>query len=265
MFVQSLLHLWQMKIYSYNLNGIRAACKKGLADWIAATQPDVLCFQELKANVEDIDTALFEKMGYYCSWFSAQKKGYSGTGVISKIKPTKVIHGNGQQQGDFEGRTQQIFFDDLLIVNTYFPSGSSGDERQNYKMTFLEEYLSWLKTLQQQHKQIIVCGDYNICHKAIDIHDPVGNKKSSGFLPEEREWMDNFFETGMVDSFRVVNPHPHQYSWWSNRMNARGNNKGWRIDYISISEALQSKIKDAAILPNVVHSDHCPVFLEIDL
>lgn len=254
-----------MKIYSYNLNGIRAAVKKGLADWIMSTDADIICFQELKANEEDIDTALFENLGYECHWFSAQKKGYSGVGILTKIRPSNIIKGNGQEQGDFEGRTIQMEMGDTLLVNTYFPSGSSGDERQAYKMIFLEEYLQWLKEIKQKYKHVIVCGDYNICHKPIDIHDPIGNKKSSGFTIEEREWMDGFFETNMVDSFRMINPHPHQYSWWSTRFNARANNKGWRIDYINVTDSLKDKIKDAAILPDVVHSDHCPVMLLLDV
>ncbi len=252
-----------MKIYSYNVNGIRAAVTKGLIDWLKIENPDIVCFQEIKANEADIDTAAFEALGYKCYWFSAQKKGYSGTGIITKIAPSKIIKGNGQEVGDFEGRTIQVLIEDILIINTYFPSGSSGEERQGYKMQFLQEYLTWLQTLQKKHKKIIVCGDYNICHKPIDIHDPVGNKNSSGFLPEERAWMDDFFNTGMIDSFRQVNPHPHQYSWWTFRANARANNKGWRIDYISVSQALKASIKDAFILPEAKHSDHCPVALVI--
>jgi exodeoxyribonuclease III len=252
-----------MKIISYNVNGIRSAMTKGLINWLQEVQPDVVCFQEIKANEEDIDTEAFIALGYECHWFSAQKKGYSGTGIISKIKPSKIVKGNGLAQADYEGRTTQVVINDTLIINTYFPSGSSGDDRQAYKMRFLQEYLEWLKQQLKTYKQVIVCGDYNICHRAIDIHDPIGNKKNSGFLPEEREWMDDFFATGMIDSFRHVNPHPHQYSWWTFRANARNNNKGWRIDYISISEALKLQIKDAYILPDVKHSDHCPVGLEI--
>lgn len=254
-----------MKMYSYNLNGIRSAMRKGLIDWIRETNADIICFQELKANVEDIDTKPFEELGYHHYWLSAQKKGYSGVGIISKQKPKEVIYGNGMAQADFEGRTLQLIFDSYVVVNTYFPSGSSGEERQNYKMQFLGEYIVWLQQLMQQHPKLIITGDYNICHKPIDIHDPVGNKKSSGFLPEERAWMDDFFSLGLIDTFRVINPHPHQYTWWSNRFNARGNNKGWRIDYINVTEPLRASIKDAAIFPMAVHSDHCPVLLELEL
>jgi len=252
-----------MKIVSYNVNGIRAAMRKGLADWIKAFDADVYCFQEIKANEEDIDKEAFEELGYETAWFSAQKKGYSGTGIISKKGLAKVKKGAGMERADFEGRILQAEIDGLQMVNTYFPSGSSGDERQAYKMEFLADYLPWAAKLKKKNKDLIILGDFNICHKAIDIHDPIRNKKSSGFLPEERAWMDDYFNSGFTDSFRYINPHPHQYSWWSYRANARNNNKGWRIDYISVSNALNDRIANAGILADAVHSDHCPIFLEL--
>ncbi len=255
-----------MKIVSYNLNGIRSAITKGLIDWIKEDNADIYCFQELKANKEDIDSALFEALGYECFWYSAQKKGYSGVGIITKLKPTQVQYGCGLEQADFEGRVLQLSFTNFDVINTYFPSGSSGDERQAYKMVFLEDYLNYLNSkLQVPNSQLIVAGDYNICHKEIDIHDPKGNKNSSGFLPEERAWMDKFFETGLIDSFRHINPNPHQYTWWSFRANARNNNKGWRIDYLNVSASLKDKITHAEILPLAKHSDHCPVTLVLDI
>lgn len=256
-----------MNIVSYNLNGIRSAMSKGLLDWIKEHNADIYCFQELKANREDIAHEAFEALGYHCYWFSAQKKGYSGVGIITKEKPAEVIYGCGIERADYEGRVIQLKYENgLHLINTYFPSGSSGDEKQAFKMTFLGEYLPYLQTnFMAKQAPLILAGDYNICHKAIDIHDPVSNKNSSGFLPEERAWMDDFFEAGMVDSFRYINPHPHQYSWWSFRANARNNNKGWRIDYINVTKNLQSNIKDAAILPDVKHSDHCPVSLHLDI
>lgn len=258
-------YIYPMKIVSYNVNGIRSAMSKGLIDWIREDQADIYCFQELKANKEDIDAAAFEQLGYHTYWFSAQKKGYSGVGVITKQLPKQVIYGCGLEQADAEGRVLQLVFDQFHLINTYFPSGSSGDERQAYKMKFLGEYLGYLKEkMELPQANCILAGDYNICHKAIDIHDPKGNKDSSGFLPEEREWMDHFFEAGMVDSFRQINPDPHQYSWWSFRANARNNNKGWRIDYINVSESLKERIQHAAIHPNAKHSDHCPVSLELN-
>jgi exodeoxyribonuclease III len=252
-----------MKIISYNLNGIRSAISKGWLDWLASEQPDVIGVQEIKANEADVDVESIKALGYHCYIFSAQKKGYSGTAIFTKQAATKVVYGNGMEQADFEGRTLQVLINDTWIINTYFPSGSSGDARQDYKMEFLNEYSTWLQTHLKKNKKTIVMGDYNICHKPIDIHDPVGNKNSSGFLPEERAWMDSFFQLGMIDSFRQINPHPHQYSWWSFRANARANNKGWRIDYINVSKALLDNIEDAYILPDAKHSDHCPVVLKI--
>jgi len=252
-----------MKIVSYNVNGIRAAMKKGLAEWMSEYDADVYCLQEIKANEEDIDKEVFEKLGYHTQFFSAQKKGYSGTGIISKKAMSKVEKGAGMEQADFEGRIIHGKIDDVYIVNTYFPSGSSGDLRQDYKMEFLSEYLPWAQKLRKKHKKLLILGDFNICHKAIDIHDPVRNKKSSGFLPEERDWMEDYFNLGFTDSLRYFNPHPHQYSWWSYRANARANNKGWRIDYISSSNKMDDALEDAGILSDVKHSDHCPIFLKL--
>ena len=255
-----------MKIVSYNLNGIRSAISKGLLDWIKEDNADIYCFQETKAHEIDIDKAAFEKLGYNTYFFSAQKKGYSGVGVISKHKPLDVIYGCGMEQADFEGRVIQLTFEHFHLINTYFPSGSSGDERQAYKMRFLNDYIDFIQnTFKNKHTKLIIAGDYNICHQAIDIHDPKGNKDSSGFLPEERAWMDTFFACDMIDSFRTINTNPHQYSWWSFRANARNNNKGWRIDYINVSKTLKDQIADAAILPDIKHSDHCPVMLTLKL
>ncbi len=255
-----------MKIVSYNVNGIRSALNKGLLDWIKTDNADIYCFQELKANLEDIDTAAFESLGYHGYWYPAQKKGYSGVGIITKLKPNEVYYGCGLEQADVEGRVLQLRFDHFYLVNTYFPSGSSGDERQEYKMVFLNEYLALMQSkFEIPNANLIIAGDYNICHKEIDIHDPKGNKDSSGFLPDERAWMDKLFEAGMVDSFRHMNTDPHQYSWWSYRANARNNNKGWRIDYINVSESMKDKIRQAVIHPDIKHSDHCPVLLELDI
>lgn len=255
-----------MKIVSYNVNGIRSALNKGLLDWIKTDNADIYCFQELKANLEDIDTAAFESLGYHGYWYPAQKKGYSGVGIITKLKPNEVYYGCGLEQADVEGRVLQLRFDHFYLVNTYFPSGSSGDERQEYKMVFLNEYLALMQSkFEIPNANLIIAGDYNICHKEIDIHDPKGNKDSSGFLPDERAWMDKLFEAGMVDSFRHMNTDPHQYSWWSFRANARNNNKGWRIDYINVSESMKDKIRQAVIHPDIKHSDHCPVLLELDI
>lgn len=257
-----------LNIVSYNLNGIRSALNKGLANWISETKYDIYLFQEIKADLLSIPVEYFDELGYKHIWFPAQKKGYSGVGALYKnnLELNDIKLGIGIAEYDKEGRYLQFDINGITIINTYFPSGSSGDERQAIKMKFLHDYLIHLDKLKLEKKKIIIAGDYNICHKEIDIHDPKGNKNSSGFLPEEREWLTHFFNSGFVDTFRHINHDlKDQYSWWSFRAGARSKNKGWRIDYINSSENLKSTIVDAKILMNVVHSDHCPVFLKIKL
>ena len=254
-----------MKIVSYNVNGIRAAIKKGLIDWLTEYPIDIFCVQEIKANKEDVDLSLFTALGYHVSWNSAQKKGYSGVAIFSKKKPDRVTYGNGYQLSDFEGRVVRVDLGDLTIVNAYFPSGTSGDERQTYKYQWLDEMHLWLQQLRKERPHIILAGDYNIAYRDIDIHDPKGNKKSSGFLPEEKQWMESFLEDGWVDSFRKINPTTvGAYSWWSQRFpSVRLQNKGWRIDYLCTTDAIADRISDASILPLVKHSDHCPIVLDL--
>lgn len=254
-----------MKICTYNLNGIRAAMSKGLTQWIQETDFDVYCFQETKAQADQIDVAAFEALGYKHYWYSAQKKGYSGVGIICKKAPDHIEYGNGIGSHDFEGRMIRIDYGDVSIASIYYPSGSSGEERQGFKMIFLEEMFDYLHEIKKTRKKLILCGDYNICHKEIDIHDPKGNKDSSGFLPEERAWMDKFFNAGFVDTFREFNTQAHEYTWWSYRAGARGNNKGWRIDYIAVTENLRSSLRDAKIFQNAMHSDHCPSYIDIEI
>ncbi len=254
-----------MRIISYNVNGIRSAINKGLLEWLKTDPADIICFQEIKAHKENVDYVAIENLGFETFWFPAQKKGYSGVSVFTKIKPDYVQYGNGFDQSDAEGRTMRLDFKDITLLNNYFPSGTSGDERQHYKYQWLNEFFDYQKKLREQRQKIIVCGDYNIAHTAIDIHDPKGNKNSSGFLPEERIWMDTFFASGYVDTFRYMHPNElHHYTWWSMRFpTVRAQNKGWRIDYISVTEILKPYIKYAHIMPEVKHSDHCPVFLEL--
>lgn len=253
-----------MRIISYNVNGIRAAIKKGLLDWLKTNPADIICIQETKATKEDVDHKPFNELGYYDYWFSAQKKGYSGVAVFTKIKPDNVEYGNGHGPSDDEGRVIQLDFGDIRLINAYFPSGTSGDERQDFKYVWLDEFYTWVNKLRKKKPNLILCGDYNIAHNEIDIHDPKGNKKSSGFLPDERAWMTKFLESGWTDTFRIIHPEPHRYSWWSQRFpSVRLNNKGWRIDYITVTDPLKSRIKDAEIFPDVKHSDHCPVYLEL--
>lgn len=253
-----------MRIISYNVNGIRAAIRKGFLDWLKSDPADIICVQETKSEKNDIDHSILNKMGYYDYWFSAQKKGYSGVAVFTRIKPDNVVYGTKHKTSDDEGRVLQLDFGDIRLINAYFPSGTSGDERQAYKYGWLDEFFLYLRKLQKQHPKLILCGDYNIAHKEIDIHDPRGNKKSSGFLPDERAWMDEFFDANWIDTFRFFHPEPHRYSWWSQRFpSVRLNNKGWRIDYINATEPLKSQLVNADIYPDIKHSDHCPVFLEI--
>jgi exodeoxyribonuclease-3 len=254
-----------MKIVSYNVNGIRAAIKKGLIEWLTEYPIDIFCVQEIKANQEDVDLTPFTALGYHVSWYSAQKKGYSGVAIFSKKKPDKITFGNGYTLSDFEGRVVRVDLGDLTIVNAYFPSGTSGDERQTYKYQWLDEMHLWLQQLRKERPHIILAGDYNIAYRDIDIHDPKGNKKSSGFLPEEKQWMESFLEDGWVDSFRKINPTTvAAYSWWSQRFpTVRLQNKGWRIDYLFTTNAIADRISDASILPLVKHSDHCPIVLDL--
>lgn len=253
-----------MRIISYNVNGIRAAIKKGFIDWLKTDPADIICLQETKATSSDIDTTLLENLGFEHHWFSAEKKGYSGVAIFTKIKPTKVKIGSGHPLSDAEGRVIEMQFGDIKLINAYFPSGTSGDTRQEYKYQWLNEFETYLEGIKKTNPKIIVCGDYNIAHNEIDIHDPKGNKKSSGFLPEEREWMTKFFNAGWIDTFRYLNNEPHHYTWWSQRFpSVRLNNKGWRIDYFAVTEALKKQLLAAAIYPDIKHSDHCPIYIDI--
>lgn len=254
-----------MKILTYNLNGIRAAQKKDFLPFLEEVQPDIVCIQETKAQQDQLDCTVFHELGYRDYWFSAQKKGYSGVLILSKMEPKHVEFGCGHEIFDYEGRVIRADFDEFSVFSIYFPSGTTGDLRQDVKYEFLDFIYDYLQNLKQSIPNLIVCGDYNICHKAIDIHNPVSNKNSSGFLPEERAWMDKFFESGFCDSFRHFNENPDQYTWWSYRANARGNNKGWRIDYIAVTPELVDKMVHAELLPQYKHSDHCGMILDINL
>jgi exodeoxyribonuclease-3 len=253
-----------MRIISYNVNGIRAAIKKGFLDWLQSDPADIICVQETKASRDDVNYDAINALGYNDYWFSAQKKGYSGVAVFTRLKPDNIIVGNGHSVSDDEGRVIQLDFGDTRLINAYFPSGTSGEHRQSFKYEWLDEFYKYLNKLKKKNPNIILCGDYNIAHKEIDIHDPKGNKNTTGFLPEERAWMDKFLTNGWIDVFREFHPEPHRYSWWSQRFpSVRLNNKGWRIDYITTTKEMKSRLKDAEILPDVKHSDHFPVYAEI--
>jgi exodeoxyribonuclease-3 len=252
-----------MKIISYNVNGIRAALNKGFIDWLKSANPDVVCLQEIKAMKEQLDLSLFEEAGYkYNYWFSAQKKGYSGVAVLCKTEPNHVEYGTGIESMDFEGRNLRVDFDNVSIMSLYLPSGTN-DLRLQHKFDYMDMFQDYINDLKVELPNLIICGDYNICHEEIDIHNPK-MKGVSGFLPVEREWLGNFIDSGFIDSFRHVHPEKQEYSWWSYRANSRANNKGWRLDYTMVSKPLQENIKRAVILSEALHSDHCPILVEIN-
>ena len=260
------MHDANLRIISYNVNGIRAAITRGFIEWLKTDPADIICLQETKASKENNDSTVLPERCYEDYWYVAQKKGYSGVAVFSKRKPDNVIYGNGHKVSDDEGRILQLDFGDIRLINAYFPSGTSGDLRQAFKYEWLDEFYLFVEELKRSKPNIILCGDYNIAHNEIDIHDPKGNKKSSGFLPAERAWMDRFLSTGFTDSFRHFVKDPHHYSWWSQRFpTVRAQNKGWRIDYITVTNSLVPSLVSAKILPDVMHSDHCPVFLELKI
>ncbi len=253
-----------MKIISYNVNGIRAAINKGFMDWLKSANPDVICLQEIKALKEQLDLDVFAEAGYkYNYWFSAQKKGYSGVAILSKTEPNHVEYGTGIASMDFEGRNIRADYDGFSVMSLYLPSGTN-DDRLDHKLEYMDMFQEYINTLKKEIPNLIICGDYNICHEEIDIHNPKGLSNTSGFLPVERKWIGSFIASGFIDSFRHLNKEPHNYTWWSYRANARANNKGWRLDYAMVSKALQEKIKRAVILSNAVHSDHCPILVEIE-
>lgn len=253
-----------MKIISYNVNGIRAAIRKGFLDWLVAVSPDVVCLQEIKANEEQLDLSLFEKAGYeYNYWYSAQKKGYSGVAILSKTKPDAVVFGTGIEYMDFEGRNIRADFGEVSIMSMYLPSGTN-IERLEHKLMYMADFRQYVDGLKKTNPNLIVLGDYNICHEARDIHNPVGLKNVSGFLPVEREWIGDFIDSGFVDSFREFNSEPDNYTWWSYRANARNNNKGWRLDYAMVAYTLKERLLRSVILSEAKHSDHCPILIELD-
>lgn len=252
------------RIISYNINGIRAAVNKGFHKWIKEINADILCIQEIKIQAEQVDKEIYKSYGLNTYWHSAEKKGYSGTALLSKDKPESLKYGMNIEKYDIEGRLIRADYKDITLLCVYVPSGTMGGERQVFKMEFLEDFQKYIDNLKEVRPNIIISGDFNICHKPIDINHPEKHKKSSGFLPEERQWMDEFINSGFIDTFRNYNKDPEQYSWWSYRANARTKNLGWRIDYHMVSDCLKPRLKGAGILSKVNHSDHCPVYVEID-
>ena len=252
-----------MRIMTFNCNGIRAAARKGFFDWLPKADADVVCLQETKAQVDQLSYPVFHPEGYHCHYFDAVKKGYSGTALYSRVKPKKVKKGLGFELADTEGRYIQADYEGLSVASLYLPSGSSGDERQARKVSFMGDFMKHMKKLSTVNCEIIVCGDWNICHKEIDLKNWRPNRKNSGFLPEEREWLDVLYDkVGYVDAFRRVNEEADQYSWWSNRGQARAKNVGWRLDYQVVTECIAKKARSAEIYTAQNFSDHAPVILE---
>lgn len=255
------------KLLSWNVNGIRAVYKKGFLDWFAGTAPDILALQETKAHPDQLEAALREVTGYYSYWVAAEKKGYSGLAVYSRVEPTEVRYGLGLPEFDVEGRVLTLEYPALTFINAYFPSGTSGPERVAYKLAFSEAFIEYAETYRKQGKPVVFCGDVNIAHQAIDLTNAKQNEKHSGFLPEERAWMDKIIHSmGYVDTFRQLYPDvTGRYSWWTARAGARDKNIGWRIDYVMMSPELSPALKEATILADVMGSDHCPVGIELAL
>ncbi|WP_185856360.1 exodeoxyribonuclease III [Blattabacterium cuenoti] len=255
-----------MKIISYNINGIRSGINKGLFHWVEDIQPDILCFQEIKAFPEQINTNILDNFGYYHYWYpSSKKKGYSGVGILCKEKPIHVEYGIGFDSIDQEGRVLRIDLKKISVISLYLPSGKNIKNRLSFKFHFMYQFFHHVKKIKKEFKNLIICGDYNICHKDKDIHDPIKNREVSGFLPEERKWMTHFLNLGFIDSFRNYVQESNHYSWWSYTHNARKNNKGWRIDYAMVSTSLIKKMKKAYLLPEIQYSDHCPAGLELEI
>lgn len=254
-----------MRVITLNANGIRAAAKKGFFSWLSRQRADVVCLQETKAQIDQLTDSIFHPKSFHCHYHSAQRKGYSGVALFSRRKPDDVVVGLGWPEVDEEGRYLEVKLGKLSVVSLYAPSGTSGDERQQFKYKFMERFLPYLKTLANSGREYIVCGDWNIAHKNIDLKNWRSNRKNSGFLPEERQWLDQVFETaGFVDAFRLVNDQPEQYTWWSNRGRSWEKNVGWRIDYQIITQGLASKVKGEKIYKAKRFSDHAPLVIDYD-
>ena len=253
-----------MNIYSWNVNGIRAASGKGYLEWLQTHKPDIVCLQETKAHREQVPPHLASPDGYHDVWNSARKRGYSGVANFSKIIPLRVTNGLGIEEFDSEGRLIEVEYEDFVLFNVYFPNGQRDLNRVPFKLAFSDAVLQRAEHLKNQGKKIIICGDYNTAHHEIDLRHPKANEKNTGFLPEERAWIDKLIEHGYVDTFRMFDPGPDNYTWWTYRLDARARNIGWRIDYFFVSENMTRNVKNAFIQPEIMGSDHCPVGLEVE-
>jgi len=255
-----------LRVITINVNGVRSAAKKGLFSWLAKQKADVVCLQETKSQEHQLNDPVFSSLGFHGYYFDAEKKGYSGVALLTREKPDEVHKGLGWKEADTEGRYIQVDFGKLSIASIYFPSGTMGPLRQNIKYAFMDHYEKILKQQSKDTRQYILCGDWNIAHKEIDLKNWKANQKNTGFLPEERAWLDKVFgPLGYIDAFRVVNQEPDQYTWWSNRAGAWDNNVGWRIDYHVVSPNLKKSILTASIYRGEKFSDHAPLTIDYDL
>ncbi len=255
-----------MRIITLNANGIRSAARKGFFAWLEAQDADVVCVQETKAQVDQLADPVFRPQGYHCYYRDAAKKGYSGVALYSRVEPQAVVTGFGSREFDAEGRYLEAQFKALSVVSVYLPSGSSSEERQQAKFRFLDQFLPHLRNLKRRRRDYVLCGDWNIAHKEIDLKNWRSNRKNSGFLPEERAWLDQLFgDVGYVDGFREVDQRPERYTWWSNRGQAWAKNVGWRIDYQVLSPGLRGSVQCADIYTTQRFSDHAPLTLDLDL
>ena len=253
------------RVISLNANGIRAAARKGFFDWMKRQKADVVCIQETKAQVHQLTDEVFSPTGYHCYYEDAEKKGYSGTAIYTRHKPKKVIRGYGDSEFDNEGRYLEVQLDGINVVSLYLPSGSSGEVRQDAKYRCMESFTEHLKKMQRRRSESVICGDWNIAHKEIDLKNWKGNKKNSGFLPEERAWLDQVFgEHKYTDAFRTLPQQPDEYTWWSNRGRAWDKNVGWRLDYQVVTPGLKDKVRKTAIYRDERFSDHAPITMDYD-
>jgi exodeoxyribonuclease-3 len=254
-----------VRVITFNANGIRSAASKGFFAWLETRDADVVCLQETRARIDQLNDGHFFPAGYHCYYFDAERPGYAGTAIYTRREPQAVVRGLGWEPMDSEGRWLQVDFEGISVVSLYMPSGSSGDERQARKFELMEKLMPHLKSLRRKRREFILCADWNICHKEIDLKNWRGNRRNSGFLPEERAWLDELFgAAGYVDAFRVINPHPDQYTWWSNRGRARENNVGWRLDYMVVTPALRERIRSESVYREQRFSDHAPLCMDFD-
>lgn len=252
------------KLISWNVNGLRAIGRKGFVEMLQEMDPDIMCLQEIKAEQEQLPKKIQNVENYHAYFNSSRtRRGYSGTAIYTKIEPISIEYGLGEERFDAEGRIQFAEYDSFYLYNIYYPNGQSGDPRLQYKLEFYDYFLEHAKSMMADGKSIIVCGDVNTAHKAIDLARPKENVKNSGFLPEERAWLDKFVESGLIDTFRVFDQEPDNYSYWDYKTRARERNVGWRIDYFYVSQNLRPRVVDAAILNQYYGSDHCPISLTI--